>query len=138
MIHMLPAFTLLLALVCMLTCAGCSGISARAAGVRPEQQLTGNIVSLRYPLGFEQRLDTWTSILQRGAQLTLESGYEKFLLIRNGLKTGPDSTSYFEILVYMYTDELNVPLSLLNEERFRATEYADKAIVPLGLMPGAV
>lgn len=126
-----------LALVIVALAVACTGTGTttarRAVDVRPpppEQRLSTNVYSLRS--GSDASTRTLSFLIRRASELSLAAGFSHFAVAQFGREgTG------LRLDIFMYNEEREIPLELINAELFDANEYREKPYVPLGLYPGA-
>ena len=70
-------------------------------------------------------------VVQRAAQLTIAAGYGYFAVAQVIAHGGT-----LQLVIFMYNDEREIPLELIDAETFNAREYTDRSYAPLGLYPG--
>lgn len=110
-------------------CAGPSP-AQKVAVPSAEQRISEHVYSIqsRDPL----RTQTLAYLVRRASQLTLAAGFGHFAVARVGT-----NDASLQLVIFMYNDEREIPLELIDAETFDANEYKDKAYVPLGIFPGA-
>ena len=120
----------ILLLACTAACTGPSRTpaSSQRIGVpQPaEQRVSAHVYALK-----SAAPDNLGFLIQRAAQLTIAAGYGYFAVAQVVATRGT-----LQLLIFMYNDEREIPLELIEAETFDASEYDDKPYAPLGLYPG--
>ncbi len=122
--------TLLIALTA--ACSTTNTTGSAAAESPADKRVSERVYVLRTGLASMHNTRGVSFLVRRAAELTVAAGYSHFAIAEAGASAG-----FFQLAIFMYNNEYEIPLELFDAETFDANEYKDKPLLPLGLYPGA-
>jgi hypothetical protein len=123
---------LLLTITAACSTSTSSGRTTATAQRSDEERVSERVYVLRTALTSTYDGRGVAFLVKRAAVLTVAAGYGHFAVAQAGT-----AGATFQLAIFMYNDEREIPLELIDAETFDANEYKDKPLVPLGLYPGA-